>query len=112
MAFAILALTVAAAMPALSGGLRILSVSDAHAEAVRLAESRLAESVRTAPLVPSVQSGEQGRYHWRVEIAPYDGAAPGTGTVPSAYVVTVFVTWGGKRSVTLSTVELGASGNG
>lgn len=106
-AFAILALTLAAVMQALSGGLRILSTSDAHSIALRIAETRLAEAGRSMPLESSVETGEDGRYRWRLEITPYDGKAGPGSAIPSAYTVRVSVSWGGGRNLTLSTVKLG-----
>jgi general secretion pathway protein I len=113
-AFAILALTFGVVMQALSGGLRLLSASGSHAGALRLAETRLAEAGRSFPVLPSAQTGEEGRYRWRLDIAPYDGngsklEAP---SVPGAYTVTVTVSWGRGRSLTLSTVDLGPPGDG
>ncbi|MFP3942277.1 MAG: prepilin-type N-terminal cleavage/methylation domain-containing protein [Alphaproteobacteria bacterium] len=107
-AFAILVLALAAVMQGLSGGLRMLSVSDAHAEALRIAENRLAEAGRAFPLRPGTKTGEDGRYRWRVDMAPHEAedavAAP---SLPAAYAVTVTVRWGGGRSLRLSTLTFG-----
>lgn len=113
-AFAILALTFAVVMQAFSGGLRLLSASGSRAEAFRLAESRLAETGRAVPLVPSAESGEEGHYRWRVDVTPYESEAANDTelAVPRPYLVTVTVRWGGGRSLTLSSVELGAPGDG
>lgn len=111
-AFAILVLTFAAVMQAMSGGLRILSVSGAHAEATRLAESRLAEAGQKAPLSPGVAEGTEGRYRWRTEVTPYDGTnSAAKATAPPLYLVTVTVRWNANRRVTLSTAEFGPPPN-
>ncbi|MFP3945093.1 MAG: prepilin-type N-terminal cleavage/methylation domain-containing protein, partial [Alphaproteobacteria bacterium] len=110
-AFAILTLTLTAVMQGLSGGLRILSVSHAQAQALRIAENRLAEAGRAYALTPGTETGAQGRYQWRVEITPHDDGAIGAPpSLPSAYRVTATVRWGGGRRLSLSTIELGAPG--
>lgn len=108
-AFAILALSFAALMQAFSGGLRLLSASGARTEALRLAESRLSEAGRSAPLAPGTASGEEGRYRWRLDVTPYDDGEGAAAQLPPVYLVTVTVSWGINKSLSLSTADFGQS---
>jgi general secretion pathway protein I len=110
-AFAILALTLAALMQVFTTGLRSADAVDRHLMATMLARSVLDDVGTEIPIVAGEQSAEieQG-YRWTVRILP-SGAIPPVAeaewiTVP--YEVQVEVAWNGRPVTTLTTLRLAA----
>ena len=79
-AFAILAVTLAALMQAFSQGLRSLDVAEDYATATMLARSKMAE---IGPIIPIEEGEHTGDYEngwqWRVILFPYAGEDGSTG---------------------------------
>lgn len=116
-AFAILSLTLGVLLRVYASGLRAAVQADGYSRAVLLAQSELERLGREAPLEPGRHAGQWGeRYRWRSRIEPFEpDEGPATDqTGPWApYRVWVTVLWGAgerSRSITLSSVRLGARG--
>jgi general secretion pathway protein I len=104
-AFAILALALAALLQGALAGLRATQAAGRTEEALARARSRLA-ALEAMPLAPSDQRGDDGGgYAWRLRIVPE--ATSGGLTL---YAVTVAIGWrdgGTPREVRLETQRLG-----
>ena len=93
-AFAILAVTMAALMQAFSQGLRSLEVAEDYATATMLARSKMTE---VGPIIP-IEEGEHtgdlaNGWQWHVVVQPFVGEESTTGelTAPRLYDVQVAV---------------------
>lgn len=111
-AFTILALSLAVVFRIFAGGLGNIATSEDYAQAVTLAESRLAAVGISEPLQAGVSFGRwDEKYEWRIEAAPYEPW--GGDAVPAddvqAFLVRVDVGWmgaGKPHRVTLSSLRL------
>jgi prepilin-type N-terminal cleavage/methylation domain-containing protein len=108
-AFAILALTLAALLRVFSTGLDSIGLAERYAAATMLARSILDETGADIPLVADELSRDAGDgFIWNVKIARSAVIAPIVDTdlwlVP--YDVAVTVTWEGGGSLTLTTLHL------
>jgi general secretion pathway protein I len=121
-AFAILALTLAALMQVFTAGLRSADAVDRHLMATMLARSILDDLGAEIPIITGERSGEieQG-YRWTVRIRP-SAAIPSVAIadwVQTAYEIQVEVTWNDRPITRLTTLRLvaepssmsGATGN-
>jgi general secretion pathway protein I len=108
-AFAILALTLAALMQLFATGLRSADATDRHLMALMLARSVLDDVGTEIPIAAGEQSAdiEQG-YRWTVRILPSATLAPVTNAEWMAvpYEVQVAITWNGRPVTTLTTLRL------
>lgn len=108
-AFAILALTLAALMQLFATGLRSADAADRHLMAAMLARSVLDDVGTEIPIVAGEQSAdiEQG-YRWTVHILPSDTIAPVTNAewIAVPYEVQVEITWNGRPVTILTTLRL------
>lgn len=108
-AFAILALTMAALMQLFATGLRGADATDRHLMAVMLARSVLDDVGTEIPMVAGEQSAEieQG-YRWTVRILPFDTIPPVTNGewIAVPYEVQVEITWNDRPVTTLTTLRL------
>ena len=108
-AFAILALTMAALMQVFTSGLRGTTVADRHLMATMLARTVMDDLGTEIPLVPGEQSAkiEQG-YGWTVRIQPSTAAKPldAAGLIATPYDVQVEISWNGRPVTTLTTLRL------
>mgnify|MGYP000456623784 CR=1 FL=1 len=114
MAFAVLAVSLAAILQIFSGGLRNAAVADRALVALGHAESLLASAGIERPLAEGERSGQlPDGMAWRETIARYSDAAALAAPPPAMmhpYTVTVTVTWQdglSQRDVTLTTLRLG-----
>ena len=120
-AFAILALVGTALFRLFSGGLGNAAAADDYSRAVLVAESVLAEAASAQPLREGTAQGtaDDGHIEWTVQVAPYSspGVNPdterGSDTMALRLLrVSVDVAFpapsGGKRTLTLATMRLGA----
>ncbi len=111
-AFMIMALALTVLLRIFSGGVRNVAVSSDYAQAVLIAESRLATAGIDDTLAPGETDGvENGRFHWSRVVTEYEPAFDYRSAVRGlrAYRVEVSVTWpnGDKeRRIALSTVKL------
>jgi len=110
-AMVVLSVAIVTLIQLASQGLRLLRVSGEHQEAVMLAD-RLARAADVSR--ESLDTGHEGAYAWerrtRLVIVPADLSPAGT-DAPRLLSLSVAVTWGGGRSVELSTLRL-AQGTG
>ena len=108
-AFAILALTMAALMQVFTSSLHGTTVADRHLMATMLARTVMDDLGTEIPLVPGEQSAkiEQG-YSWTVRIQPSTAIAPHNAPdlIATPYVVKVEVSWNGAPVTTLTTLRL------
>jgi general secretion pathway protein I len=108
-AFAILALTMAALMQVFTSGLHGTTVADRHLMATMLARTVMDDLGTEIPLVPGEQSAkiEQG-YSWTVRIQPSTAIAPHNGPdlIATPYEVKVEISWNGQPVTTLTTLRL------
>jgi general secretion pathway protein I len=108
-AFAIMALTLAALLQVFTTGLRSVDLADRHLMATMLARSVLDDVGSEIPLVAGEQSAEieQG-YRWTVRIQPASAIAPVTDIEWTAmlYEVQVEVAWNDRPVTTLKTLRL------
>lgn len=105
-AMVILSVAVVTFIQLASQGLRLLSRSGEHQEAVMLAD-RLARAA--AGSRESVESGREGPFQWerRTRLVPVPADLTPTGPdAPRLFSLTVAVTWGGGRSVEVATLRL------
>ena len=111
-AFVIMALALTVLLRIFSGGVRNVAVSADYAQAVLIAESRLATAGIDDTLAPGETDGvENGRFRWTRVVTDYEPAFDYRSTIKGlhAYHVTISVTWpnGDKeRRVELNTVRL------
>lgn len=114
-AFLILALALTVLLRIFSGGLRSVSVSSDYAEAVMIAETRLAMAGLDERLIPGETSGtESGRFQWTRQVAEYRPSSEYESVTRDAngFHVTVTVSWPNgarQRSIDVSTVKLANS---
>ena len=100
-AFAIAALAVGVLMQGATGGLRAVRVAGRVEEATSRARSHMATLGHSGPLLPGVQSGDDGEgYRWRTRIVllssqPLGEAAPGAPAPPrlGLFAVAVAISW-------------------
>lgn len=113
---ALLVLSIASAVifEGFSVGFSNARTADDFAQAVLIAQSKLAPTGVAEPLSPSVTSGEAlDKYSWTVTVDPIE-VAPGDGETPSQlrpFSIAVDVVWsegGTQRAVSLSTLRLAA----
>lgn len=100
-AFAVLTLCLGALYPVFASASRRAILAQDYAQAVAVAESRLAEAGVSESLAGSVGAGNAGRFAWERSVAPF---------VPGAWRITVEVRWdhdGAQRSISLTTVRMG-----
>ena len=85
-AFALLAVALTLLLGSLSGAAKQVRVSGSNGRAALYAQSLLAEQGVAEPLQPGRSSGssEDGRYHWQLQVQPYQDPhlAPGTSPGP------------------------------
>jgi len=111
-AFMIMALALTVLLRIFSGGLRNISVSSDYAQAVLIAESRLAAAGIDGPLFPGETAGVEGeQFQWTRRVTEYlpspRYSAPARGL--QAWHVTVSVEWpngSNTRSIDVSTIRL------
>lgn len=110
-AFAVLALTMAAVLRIFSGGLRSIERADRYGTAALLATSVLAATGREEPFAAGDTAGDFGNgYHWHRRIEEYREEVLTTEEktlIP--YAVTVIVSWDdatSEQGVRLSTLRL------
>jgi general secretion pathway protein I len=114
-AFAILSFALVAAMQAFSSGLRSQEAAEGTGTAVLHARSKIDEIGTAIPLVPGLAGGVYADgSRWQASISPYPNPVGGYGVgsgsgrpVLAAYLVSVTVSWGASRAVTIETVKLG-----
>ena len=111
-AFMIMALALTVLLRIFSGGLRNISVSSDYAQAVLIAESRLAAAGIDGPLFPGETTGFDGeQFEWTRRVTEYL-PSPGYSTSDEnlrAWHVTVSVEWpngSNTRSIDVSTLRL------
>ena len=111
-AFMIMALALTVLLKIFSGGVRNVAVSADYAQAVLIAESRLATAGIDDTLAPGETDGmENERFYWSRVVTDYEPAFDYKSTVKGlrAYRVIVSVTWPNgdrERRVELSTVKI------
>jgi len=98
-AFSILALSLGILLKIFSAGVNTAGVAEEYAAAVQIAESLMAQTGVAAPLQPSEATGlENGKYHWRVSVSPFQFTAENVdvSVIPAVlFKVKVTVNWGG-----------------
>lgn len=76
MAFAVLAMVLAVALPLLAGGLRNVETADMRLAALALAESKLADATATWPTPFGITEGvDATEQRWRLRVDPVAAAA-------------------------------------
>jgi len=113
-ALLVLAIASAVIFEGFSTGFRNARTADEYAQAVLIAQSRLAPAGVAEPLAAGVETGEElDKYSWTVRIDPVevatDDTAPESALQP--FLVAVDVVWsdgGTERTVSLSTLRLAA----
>jgi general secretion pathway protein I len=107
-AFAILSVAVVAMIQGFAGGLRLLRLAGEHQQAILLADQKVREVVRPAE---ERKDDAEGTYRWErtVTIVP----TPDLGRTPATemwhvYRITVKVSWGDTRSITVATLRTSA----
>ncbi len=112
-ALLVLAIASAVIFEGFSVGFRNARTADDFAQAVLIAQAKLAPTGIAEPLSPGVTSGEElDKYAWTVRVDPVEVALD-EGATPSElqpFLVAVDVVWsdgGTERTVSLSTLRLG-----
>jgi len=107
-AFAILALALAALMQTFGSGMRGVAASERHLMAALVARSLLERVGHDIPLEPGEVSGEDGAFAWTVSMrrARRADRRGNDQLVIVPYDVTVTVAWSGSRGVTLESYRL------
>lgn len=115
-AFAIVAISLAAMIRAAGFGMNALHQSDRYEEALSRARSHIAALAPGIETLPPVRDGDDGGgYRWHLAISPFTAPIPlatdrpATAT-PALYAVAVTISWRDgetDRSVTLRTERLG-----
>ena len=118
MAFLLLSLVMASAFELFTAGMRRAADLEERAQALVVAQSRLAATGVEAALKEGVATGQtdDGKYHWTVTVArSQEGAADPNQPLQTAYGlfrVDVVVQWRGAderdQSLALATLELGS----
>ena len=120
-AFVILALSLTVLLRIFATGVRSVAVSADYAQAVLIAETRLASAGVDHPLTPGRHSGtELEKFRWTQTVSEYRPFAPAApsargGPAYAGYRVAVRVEWRngtGSRSVDLATVRLARAEGG
>lgn len=110
MAFAILSISLGILYQVFSTSLRNRALSAQYSRAMIIAESQLAASMEAYPLTETSRQGVvEDRYHWRVNVFPYQEAEEGSGPF-EPYQVDVAVSWRegkSERTYQLHTLRLG-----
>ena len=113
-ALLVLAISSAVLFEGFSVGFRNARTADDFAQAVLIAQSKLAPTGVSEPLSAGVTSGEElDKYSWTVRVDPIE-VAPDDGATPASlqpFFVAVDVVWsdgGTERTVSLSTLRLAA----
>ncbi len=116
-AFAIVAISLAAMMRATGFGITAVHQSNRYEEALSRARSHLAGLAARIDTLPSVQSGDDGSgFRWRLVRRPFEQpreatTGPPPPQTPMLYAVAVTISWtegNNARSVTLSSDRLGS----
>jgi general secretion pathway protein I len=112
-ALLVLAIASAVLFEGFSVGFRNARTADDFAQAVLIAQSKLAPAGVAEPLSTGVTSGEElEKYSWTVRVNPVEVAPQDQGATPSQlkpFLVAVDVVWsdgGTERTVSLSTLRL------
>jgi len=111
-AFMIMALALTVLLRIFSGGLRNISVSSDYAQAVLIAESRLAAAGIDGPLYPGETTGIDGeQFEWTRRVTEYVPSPVYSNAAQDlqAWHVTVSVAWpngSNSRSIEISTIRL------
>jgi general secretion pathway protein I len=111
-AFVIMALALTVLLRIFSGGVRNVAVSSDYAQAVLIAESRLATAGIDDTLAPGETDGiENARFRWSRVVTDYEPAFDYRSAVKGlrAYRIEVSVTWPNgdrERRVAVSTIKL------
>jgi len=115
-AFAIVAISLAAMMRATGFGIAAVHRSGRYEEALSRARSHLAGLAARIDTLPAVTEGDDGnRFRWRLERRPFEQPSEATTgplppKTPMLYRVVVTISWregNNTRSVTLTTSRLG-----
>jgi general secretion pathway protein I len=113
-AFSILALSLGILLKIFSAGVNTAVVAEDYTAAVQIAESLMAKTGVATPLQANQSSGlENEKYHWLVEISPFEFNPENIDTTTIKAVlfkVKVIVSWGddnaNDRRVELTTLKL------
>lgn len=108
-AFVVLSTTVVVALQLFGGGLRLARVAGDHADAVRLANAKLAD-LDPGPLTEGVTEGTDGPFRWTLQVTLDPSLLPIDANTPEAVPirlarVNVEVRWGQSRRVELVTLR-------
>ena len=113
-AFSILALSLGILLKIFSAGVNTALVAEDYTAAVQISETLMAKTGVETPLQPGQSSGlENEKYHWLVEVIPFEfnpeNVDP-TATTAVVFKVKVVVNWGddnaNDRQVELTTLKL------
>jgi general secretion pathway protein I len=110
----VLAIASAVIFEGFSVGFRNARTADDFAQAVLIAQSKLAPTGVAEPLSPGTETGQElDKYAWTVRVDPVEVAPSDTETESSLqpFLVAVDVVWsdgGTERTVSLSTLRLAA----
>lgn len=113
-AFSILALSLGILLKIFSGGVNNAVVAEDYTAAIQIAESLMAETGVETPLQAGQDSGlENEKYHWQVEVSPFEFNPEKVDTTTIRAVlfkVKVIVSWGddnaNDRQIALTTLKL------
>ena len=113
-AFSILALSLGILLKIFSAGVNTAVVAEDYTAAVQIAESLMAKTGVETPLQADQASGlENEKYHWLVEVSPFEFNPENVDTTAITAVlfkVKVIVSWGddnaNDRQVELTTLKL------
>ncbi|WP_305806204.1 prepilin-type N-terminal cleavage/methylation domain-containing protein [Stenotrophomonas sp. YIM B06876] len=99
-AFALLAVALTLLLGSLSGAARQVRQADDYSRAALHAQSLLAQVGVDQPLQAGQHEGqwEQGRYRWRLELAPFSEPRAPTTAPPALMHLTLQVRWGDKAT--------------
>ncbi|HLF97804.1 MAG TPA: prepilin-type N-terminal cleavage/methylation domain-containing protein [Methylococcaceae bacterium] len=98
-AFTILVASVSVAVVIFGNGLRVAGLADDYAQAVAVAENRLAELRVAETLFPGESSGAVAEdMVWNVRIAPGFLGEAGTEAKPDYFRIAVTVVWGAEEA--------------
>jgi general secretion pathway protein I len=113
-AFSILALSLGILLKIFSGGVNNAVIAEDYTAAIQIAESLMAETGVETPLQSGQDSGlENEKYHWQVEVSPFEFNPEKIDTTTITAVlfkVKVIVSWGddnaNDRQIALTTLKL------
>jgi len=113
-AFSILALSLGILLKIFSAGVNNAVVAEDYTAAVQIAESLMAKTGVETPFQASQASGlENEKYHWRVEVSPFEfnpEKVDTTAITAVLFKVKVIVSWGddnaNDRQIELTTLKL------